>query len=331
MNTTSQTTITNENFNNINSIDLYINYVCGLRCNHCFIGDQLNSNIEMPFELAKSIVDNAKLKGIESITLLGGEPTLFSNIIDLINYIIENKIELRIVTNGQKSFQKLISKLSSESLRKLHVCFSIDGSNKVIHDNIRGKDTFLNLTNSVLLAISKNISFYGITSISQDNYDDVLQIINLCSNYKMKYLNIHYVTDRGFAKRNKIVDIDNWLKLSDSLKSINANIPLRFEKTYVSKSEVINCEVNRKKNIIIDPKGNVYGCTMFMNFENTQSAIWTESGLVMNNNITNENNVCAETSNGCPAMTLVNEEIVSNAKFNNLKFDCIFNKTFIVN
>jgi MoaA/NifB/PqqE/SkfB family radical SAM enzyme len=285
----------------------------------------------MPFELAKSIVDNAKLKGIESITLLGGEPTLFSNIIDLINYIVENKIELRIVTNGQKSFQKLISKLSSESLRKLHICFSIDGSNKVIHDNIRGKNTFLNLTNSILLAISKNISLSGITSISKDNYDDLLQIINLCSNYKMKYLNIHYVTDRGFAKRNKIVDIDNWLKLSDSLKSINANIPLRFEKTYVSKSEVINCEVNRKKNIIIDPKGNVYGCTMFMNFKNTQSAIWTENGLVMNNNLTNENNVCAETRNGCPAMTLVNEEIVSNAKFNNLKFDCIFNKTSIVN
>jgi hypothetical protein len=68
-----------------------------------------------------------------------------------------------------------------------------------------------------------------------------------------------------------------------------------------------------------------------MNFKNTQSAIWTENGLVMNNNLINENNVCAEISNGCPAMKLVNEEIVSNAKFNNLKFDCIFNKTSIVN
>jgi MoaA/NifB/PqqE/SkfB family radical SAM enzyme len=285
----------------------------------------------MPFELAISIVDNAKLKGLESITLLGGEPTLFSKIIDLINYIVENQIELRIVTNGQKSFQKLISKLSSESLRKLHVCFSVDGSNKAIHDNIRGNDTFLNLSNSILLAISKNISFSGITSISQDNYDDVFQIIKLCSNYKMKYLNIHYVTDRGFAKRNKIVDIDNWLKLGDSLKSINASIPLRFEKTYVSKGEVVNCEVNRKKNVIIDPHGNVYGCTMFMNFENTQSAIWTANGLVMNNNVINENHICAEISNGCPAMPLVNKEIVDIASFDNLKFDCIFNKTSILN
>lgn len=331
MNTTSQTTITIESFNNINSIDFYINYVCGLRCNHCFIGDQLNSNIEMPFELAKSIVDNAKLKDIESITLLGGEPTLFSNIIDLINYIVKIKIELRIVTNGQKSFQKLISKLPTESLRKLHVCFSIDGSNKVIHDNIRGKDTFLNLTNSILLATSKNISFSGITSISQDNYDDVLQIINLCSNYKMKYLNIHYVTDRGFAKRNKIVDIDNWLKLSDSLKRISSDIPLRFERTFVSTDEIVNCEVNRKKNIIIDPNGNVYGCTMFMNFKNTHSATWTENGLVINHDITNENNVCAETCNGCPAMPLVNNEIVRKAKYSNLKLDCIFNKTSIIN
>ena len=331
MNITSHKKVTIESFNNINSIDLYINYVCGLRCNHCFIGEQLNSNFEMPFVLAKSIVDNAKLKGIESITLLGGEPTLFNKIIDLIYYIIENQIELRIVTNGQKSFQKLISKLSSESLRKLHVCFSVDGSNKVIHDNIRGKGTFLNLINSILLALSKNLSFSGITSISQDNYDDVSQIINICSKYKMKYLNIHYVTDRGFAKRNKIVNIDNWLKLSDSLKSINNNIPLRFEKTFISKSEVINCEVNRKKNIIIDPKGNIYGCTMFMNIKNTQSAIWTENGLFININQTNENNVCAEIGNGCPAMPLVNEEIVRLAKFKNLKCDCIFNKTSVVN
>lgn len=331
MNTTLMTPITIESFNNIESIDMYINYACGLRCNHCFIGNQLNSNIEMPIGLAKSIIDNAKLKGIGSITLLGGEPTLFSKIIELINYIIENKIELRIVTNGQKSFQKLILKLPSETLRKLHICFSIDGSNKFIHDNIRGKGTFLNLTNSIFLAISKDISFSGITSISKNNYDDVLQIIKLCSNYKMKYLNIHYVTDRGFAKRNNIVDIEEWLKLSDSLKSLNTNMPLRFEKTFVPKDEIVTCEVNRKKNIIIDPNGNVYGCTMFMNLKNTQSAIWTENGLVMNNCLTNENNVCSQTSNGCPAMTLVNEEIVSKADFNNLKFDCIFNKTSIIN
>ena len=80
MNITSHKKVTIESFNNINSIDLYINYVCGLRCNHCFIGEQLNSNFEMPFVLAKSIVNNAKLKGIESITLLGGEPTLFNKI-----------------------------------------------------------------------------------------------------------------------------------------------------------------------------------------------------------------------------------------------------------
>lgn len=321
--------ITIDSFNNIDSIDLYVNYLCGLRCNHCFIGELLNSNVEMPLELAKSIVDKSKSNGVKSITLLGGEPTLYSQIINLINHIVENEIVIRIVTNGQKSYQKLISNLSKNILSKLHVCFSIDGSTGTVHDFIRGKGTFLNLVNSIELTSSKNILYSGITSISKDNYYDAASIISLCSKYKMEYLNVHYVTDRGFAKKEKVLSVEEWLKLCEIIEKEITDVPVRIEKTFVPISDQITCEVINKRNLIVDPLGKIYGCTMFMNIKNSESATWSTNGFEINNNTMNENCICSDTQKGCPAMHLINKEIINEAGSKGLKIDCIFNKTTV--
>jgi MoaA/NifB/PqqE/SkfB family radical SAM enzyme len=319
----------NEVFPNVDSVDLYVNYVCGLRCNHCFIGDLLNTNVDLPIELAKSIVSNLAKSGVKSITLLGGEPTLYKNIYELIECINENKLYFRIVTNGQKSFQKFIKKLDSILLNKLHVCFSIDGSNSKIHDDIRGKGVYLNLINSIELAKLKKISISAITSISKDNYNDTISIIDFCSILGMKYINVHYVTDRGFATKNKVVSIQDWLKLCENIEANSADIKIRLEKTFISKQSTVKCEVPKKENIIIDPNGKIYGCTMFMNLTNMESGIWTLDGIELNKKNENENSICNCTNNGCPAMPLVNNDLVKLAKKDNYKMDCIFNKTTI--
>ena len=319
----------NEVFPNVNSVDLYVNYVCGLRCNHCFIGDLLNTNKDLPIELAKSIISNLAKSGTKSITLLGGEPTLYKSIFELIEHIFENNLNCRIVTNGQKSFQRLIKKLDSFSLSKLHVCFSVDGSKAQIHDNIRGKGVFLNLLKSIELAKLNKISISAISSISQDNYDDTLSIIDFCSIIGMHYINIHYVTDRGFATKNKVVSIKEWLTLCKNIEAKKSDIKIRLEKTFISKQSIIKCEVPEKENLIIDPNGKIYGCTMFMNLPNMESATWTSNGIEINKKNENENSICNCKNNGCPAMPLVNNELVKLAKKDNYKMDCIFNKTTI--
>lgn len=314
-------------FKNTESIDLYVNYVCGLRCTHCFVGDLLNTNSEMPLSLAMSIVKGCANSDVKTITILGGEPTLYKDIIHLINFIIEKNIGVRIVTNGQKSFYKLVEKLSPEILSKLHVCFSIDGSNDEVHNSIRGKGTFQNLIEGIRIAKKYKISVSAITSISMDNYFDALPIIEFCFNNAMKYLNIHYVTDRGFAEKNKVVSVNDWLKLCRTIEESSFKISVRLEKTFVPEIADVHCEVSKKINYIIDPSGKVYGCTMFMNFKCMESGILTTDEFIMNENRNNENSVCTCTNKGCPAMPLINEELVSIANNEHLKFDCIFNKT----
>lgn len=317
-------------FNKIVNIDLYINYQCGLRCNHCFIGEALNTNKELDFSLAKTIIRKAKHQGLKSVTLLGGEPTLYSKIELLINYIISQNLELRIVTNGQKPCYRLILKLSKSVLENIHFCFSIDGSTDHVQENIRGKGTFNNLIQSLNLAKATNLSMSGITSISQENKHDVLNIVDICNSYNLNYLNIHYVTDRGFAKRSMIIPHNEWLALCQKIENHTSKMPIRLEKTFVSIKAIVDCEVNKKESLIIDPLGKVYGCTIFMNLTNAESGIFDKNGYKENSEVNNENNICnCESTNGCPGMKIANKELVDLALKNNLKMDCFFNKTLL--
>lgn len=316
--------------NSVKNIDLYVNYQCGLRCNHCFIGEHLDSNDEMPYNLVKAIIDKSKQGNVKSITLLGGEPTLHSEIDSIINYIIESQITLRIVTNGQKPCVKLIERMSENSLKLVHFCFSIDGANDRVNDSIRGKGTFKRLLNSIELAKSLNISISGITSISEQNKHDLFNIIDLCESQSFKYLNIHYVTDRGFAERKVVISHQEWSILFDKVKTYKTNISIRMEKTFVPIDTPIHCEVLKKENIIIDPKGKVYGCTIFMNFPFAESGVFSSNGFIENTSEMNENKICScNETDGCPGISLTNKELTNSAIKSNLKIDCFFNKTLI--
>lgn len=314
-------------FDKIETVDFYINYVCGIRCTHCFIGENLNSNVEMPLEQIKSIVSDLKHRDVKCITLLGGEPSLHKNINDVISFILKKGMGVRVVSNGQKPFQKLIKSLNEDEKTKLKICFSIDGSNAEINNSIRGKNVFENLLDSIQLVKNNNIQYSGITSISKDNFSDVERIINKSYELGMEYLNIHYVTDRGFALKSKVVDITLWRGLVKKLESRINKIPIRLEKTFVSFDTNVECEVNKKENIIIDPNGFIFGCTMFMNDNQFASARYVKEKIMLSKQDETETTICKCVNSGCPAIPLINKDIFNEALSQELKFDCIFNKT----
>jgi MoaA/NifB/PqqE/SkfB family radical SAM enzyme len=314
---------------NSDNVDLYINYNCDLRCNHCFVGDMLTSKMEMPFEVVKAIINESYNNGIATITLLGGEPCLHSNILDIVEYIYVKGLRLRIVTNGQKSFLKFINVIDEELREYIHVCFSIDGSRKEVHDLIRGANSFEKLCISISTSQIYGISMSGILSVSKDNYDDAVNVISFCDNNKMQYLNIHYVTNRGYAQKENVVDIHDWNKLYQKIQLMKKEIKIRIERTFVPIESEINCGVVKKENIIIDPYGRLYGCTMFLNFEGFHTATFENERWVINTNLVNENTICGKSCKSCPGIELINNSLLLDAVSNGYKIDCIFNKTSI--
>ena len=80
--------------------------ICNLRCVMCFQQDKsFSSNKKymgkMDINLFKEIIDQAEKGGTKSITLASrGEPTLNSNLPEMLDYIKGKFLELKLNTNG---------------------------------------------------------------------------------------------------------------------------------------------------------------------------------------------------------------------------------------
>ena len=82
------------------SLFLELTYRCNLKCVHCYNPKNM-SNVEIPFEKLKEIIDDAYNLGCVTIIISGGESTTYSHFIELVKYIRSKKISLEIFTNGQ--------------------------------------------------------------------------------------------------------------------------------------------------------------------------------------------------------------------------------------
>ncbi|MCD9186327.1 MAG: radical SAM protein [Pyrinomonadaceae bacterium] len=317
--------------NSILSIDIYLTYQCNLRCKHCFLGTKLNEATHFDFLLLQKLIKNASSWGTEEITFLGGEPTLYPYLTESIKLVQDQGIRARIVTNGHRSFEKFLNNYDGDELP--HICFSIDGASADTHDSIRGKKSFEHLLNSISLANQKGYTKSGIISINKQNSHDCDRILELCTTLGLQYVNIHYVTNRGFATEETVLSIDEWLSVVKriELKSKLIDLDVRVERTFTPNKEFAGgCAVREQSNLMFFPDGKVFMCAMFIDIENIHSFTWTHEGLVPNQSKFTEATVCkSESLTHCPAIALVNPFIQNQAATKGYAVRCIYDKSCI--
>jgi len=74
------------------------NYTCNITCKSCY---NLNKNYVKSLEEIKSEIDAGLVKRrLETISILGGEPTLHPDLLQIIEYIKNKKLVCQILTNG---------------------------------------------------------------------------------------------------------------------------------------------------------------------------------------------------------------------------------------
>jgi MoaA/NifB/PqqE/SkfB family radical SAM enzyme len=63
---------------------LYITEACQLRCEHCYMGERLERALKMSFDQITQTLTTWRQMGGSKLTILGGEPTLHPDYIDMI-------------------------------------------------------------------------------------------------------------------------------------------------------------------------------------------------------------------------------------------------------
>lgn len=274
------------------SIQLELTNKCNTRCSHCKRYTWPNDN-EMSTERIKSLLDEFARLRVQSVTLSGGEPTLRSDFIDILEYANGRGLNLGILTNGLNIDHKLANALikSSDWVR-----ISLEGSNPEIYQKIRGSsEGFERIVQSIKNleqakgSNKKNCKVGICYSIQRLNIDDVAKMVEFVKRLglstKEKVLTFKFVHGRnGFLC--DIQQLHNFyqdvLLRDDSIwnKMTNLQYLKKFIDSYSNEEDIadglpLNSHYQKNKIrcftpylfSLIDAFGDVYPCC-FLYYDN---------------------------------------------------------------
>jgi len=165
------------------SVSINLTNKCNQHCIYCEVGQGLvglvkNKKPLLSLDDLKWIIDEMNRSGIRTLSLGGGEPLLFNEIFDVIQYAHEFDIRSSILTNGM-----LLPHLSQDKIELLEECgtiisVSIDSFLPDKEDYIRGAKNALSLPiEGIGILVKHQIPVNIMTVISVHNYQDLFNIV----------------------------------------------------------------------------------------------------------------------------------------------------------
>lgn len=150
---------------------------CNMHCKHCFLSaTSQGSDLSYPF-FTTHIIKKLAESNVKKVTLTGGEPLLYPNIIDIVSSLNDQNIQTCICTNGSLVSDELLQQLIHLNV---HFNVSMDGFSFDSH------------------GVFRELS-------SSDAYNELLEKILLIGHYKM--LNGILTTPNRLSKLNEYPQI----------------------------------------------------------------------------------------------------------------------------
>lgn len=282
---------------NIYTAWLTTNYTCNCKCDWCYAQKMLAKHRTMDLRYAKQIVKYLQAKGIQTITLIGGEPTIYPNLVELICYIKSLGMKVRLATNGKRfKDRNFVQQIVSSGIDGINI--SIKGTTEEeyfynthqtgLSEMIEG---YHNLKH---LGFEPSISYVVTTKETKkfDKFVDMLlkeKLDNLVIQFEKPSLS----TDDN-SKTMNIMDMGNFTSYIFSVLenygfnyTVETSFPLCLIKNTVlqemlDKKRISTCcHVQKGNGIVFDVTGEVIPCNHFLGypFENKPLNLQNEKAM----------------------------------------------------
>ena len=157
-----------------------VTYNCNNKCSWCYAGsNKVACEKSMNLEFAEQSLDLLKHLGVKNAIFIGGEPTVYPNLAEVIEKSMKRGLKTGIVSNGRRlSNRHYLSSLKRAGLES--VTISIEGSNAKIHDKAtQVEGSFDESVNGLENCLRENIYTITETTIAKDNRHDMLNMVDL--------------------------------------------------------------------------------------------------------------------------------------------------------
>ncbi len=118
------------------SMEIEFSRICNFRCSYCYVEGQEKPKSELSRSEIRDVILQAKKLGAKKIIILGGEPSIYPHLVEIIDFLGREKLEVEMFTNGSGVDIELASILARERVR---VALKLNSRDEKIQDYLAGK------------------------------------------------------------------------------------------------------------------------------------------------------------------------------------------------
>lgn len=258
---------------------LVLGYACNNRCYHCYASPSSFRKKWMNPHFAKEVMEVLR-KEAKTCLLIGGEPTLYPDLSEIISFGANSGLKMVIVSNGRKLKDRSFTKsLFLAGLDRAVV--SLEGSREETHNSITRSKSFDDTTNGIRMCAELG-KVNTLTTICRNNSHEIFEIIKLAYklgatkavlNCAIPVLDKDQISASYCLSPTELAETVNQVffeAIKDNLSfQLNATFPLcllqeevleeAFKRDWIS----VGCHMYRGKGVVFDSEGNILPCTHF--------------------------------------------------------------------
>src|SRR5690606_29287264 len=130
------------------------------------------------FSLACNIVEWMGKLGAMDCLCIGGEPTLYPQLAELIRIGSNHRVDFKLVTNGRKlADTDYLTSLMEAGLK--HASISIEGATAEGHNGITKTKSFDEVMQAIRNARDHELSFNTLLTVSWHTYEDIVPLATM--------------------------------------------------------------------------------------------------------------------------------------------------------
>ncbi|MFT5699148.1 MAG: radical SAM protein with 4Fe4S-binding SPASM domain [Desulforhopalus sp.] len=161
------------------SMEIEFSRVCNFRCSYCYVDEKIECKSELSRDEIKDVILQAKALGARKIIILGGEPSIYPHLEEMLLFLSKEGLEVEMFTNGSGIDTALATVLASEKVR---VALKMNSRDEQVQDQLAGKKGAFDIINRALTSLkaagypSKELFLAISTVICQQNIKELPSI-----------------------------------------------------------------------------------------------------------------------------------------------------------
>ncbi len=278
----------------------------------------------MNLDLFSGLLGWSRRHAVSEITLLGGEPSLHPEFVDMVVLGHQRGMQVRVVTNGASSFRRALKLGLIDRHNLSRVAVSLDSVDEKVQDQLRGRGAWRDAMETIEILRKQQVLFDINATAVRTTLDGLDALIDFGCQADCRRINIHWPSIMGIGSDQplwQIPDKQAWRVLTREIESrveLRPDFFVEIERGFLDEEQAFTaCALSDFSNLQVLPDGRAYRCGLLVDQYHMASLMMEGENLLVTRPNQGEELVRSSMTSSCDRCPVITTES---------RHACIFDK-----